>query len=835
MFTLPFLISFLTNSLFQTSESLAITAPSFLASQFAAIHFTHDNRTGGYYDEVIARCQFAANASDYSDASFCEFLRGIGYVINYNFTALHVSPLFQALADEAIIREALDDIEYKISATIHPLPITDMEEAYGQAEDAFLAWFLLVLSFPFISGTFATFIVTERQSKAKHLQTVAGVKGSAYWLSSYCWDVLNYQLPLWITVIFMFVFQVDTFTTDRRGVVHGVIVTLFLYGPASAGFTYCVSFAFTSPSICNMFIIIFNLMIGFAGPLVTFILLLIGEDPSSPNPSLVTASKLVEWILRFFPAFNLGSGLFKCINVASYELLAAKPITVWYHTVILYEVIIQGIWCFLYVALAMQLDKWSSNPRAVNQWNNFVNLITCRCSCGGSSAQSGEIQDGIPDDTDVTAEQERVLAGDANNDLIVLNQLTKQFGNGKLAVNNLSLGIAPGQCFGLLGINGAGKTTTMGMLTAEFPPSMGDATLAGFSVTNEPEKTRRRIGYCPQFDAHFMNMTGREHIALYAAIKGVPREMVSEAVTYKLKEVGLNEFDSDRLSSGYSGGMKRKLSVACATIGQPQIVFLDEPSTGMDPVARRDLWEVISEMVNGGNIPDEERTSVILTTHSMAECEALCPRIGIMAAGRLRCLGSAQHLKTRFGNGFQVEMKLSDVEPDHQDFLEAVAQIERSTGVQSYESESGEPIDVFLNLDQTRAALQTLTGDLWLASKIASEDPTGYVVYRNASSHVGATLHEVASFACAEMRMQKLEKFFEDSFSASSLRERQDSKARYEVASEGVRISKIFAKIEACKNDLWCVDYGVSQTSLEQVFNMHAAEAEKLKQGRDDQ
>jgi ABC-type multidrug transport system ATPase subunit len=115
--------------------------------------------------------------------------------------------------------------------------------------------------------------------------------------------------------------------------------------------------------------------------------------------------------------------------------------------------------------------------------------------------------------------------------------------------------------------------------TAEFPPTSGDATLAGYSVMNEPEQTRRRIGYCPQFDALFQNMTGLEHVELYASIKGVPRKYIKEAANSKLDEMGLNELDRTRLAAGYSGGMKRKLSVACATIGQPQIVFLDEPST----------------------------------------------------------------------------------------------------------------------------------------------------------------------------------------------------------------------------------------------------------------
>lgn len=157
----------------------------------------------------------------------------------------------------------------------------------------------------------------------------------------------------------------------------------------------------------------------------------------------------------------------------------------------------------------------------------------------------------------------------------------------------------------------------MGMLTAEFPPSGGDAILSGFSVMKEPEKIRRRIGYCPQFDAHFANLTGREHVELYASIKGISKDFIARAVSEKLEEVGLNQFDSDRLSSVYSGGMKRRLSLACATIGQPQIIFLDECSTGVDPVARREIWQLVSNMVAGHGLARSEKPSVILTTHSV--------------------------------------------------------------------------------------------------------------------------------------------------------------------------------------------------------------------------
>lgn len=179
----------------------------------------------------------------------------------------------------------------------------------------------------------------------------------------------------------------------------------------------------------------------------------------------------------------------------------------------------------------------------------------------------------------------------------------------------------------------------------------------GHSVAREPQKTRRLIGYCPQFDALFECLTGREHVHLYGAVKGIPSNILSPIVERKLLEVGLNQRDWDRQSSEYSGGMKRRLSLACATIGQPSLLLLDECSTGVDPVSRREIWKMISDIVGGYGRADNNKPSVILTTHNMEECEALCPRIGIMANGKLRCLGSAQYLKNKFGNGYQVELK----------------------------------------------------------------------------------------------------------------------------------------------------------------------------------
>lgn len=371
----------------------------------------------------------------------------------------------------------------------------------------------------------------------------------------------------------------------------------------------------------------------------------------------------------------------------------------------------------------------------------------------------------------------------------------------------------------------------MGILTAEFPPTSGDATLSGFSVTREPEKTRRRVGYCPQFDAHFTNMTGREHVELYASIKGVPSDLVRQACAKKLAEVGLSDDDSDRLSSGYSGGMKRRLSLACATIGQPQIVFLDECSTGVDPVARREIWEMISKMVGGENVPPEERTSVILTTHSMEECEALCPRIGIMAGGKLKCLGSAQRLKSKFGQGYQLEMKIKNVHTDDSDYIEAVAAIFESSKT---DAEGVLPDSVFLNVEQTLVALTALSGDDSLASMVQEGDPSGAAIYKEANCPLGIDVEGLASFATSELRMKNLNAFMSEAYPDCVIRERNDTKIRYEVSSKDIRIGDVFEKLEENKNKVWVAEYGVSQTSLEQVFMQHAAEAEAIKQGTND-
>lgn len=213
-----------------------------------------------------------------------------------------------------------------------------------------------------------------------------------------------------------------------------------------------------------------------------------------------------------------------------------------------------------------------------------------------------------------------------------------------------------------------------------------------------------------------------------------------------------------------------------------------------------------------------------------------------MAGGKLRCLGSAQHLKTRFGRGYQIEMKVRHACDEDEDVQSTLRNILHFLNVEVATSEDigdGNRLsrtescriaaNTNLNLDRAKQACQNLTGDNFLSEMLDADNSIGYHIYKSASSLVGVAADDLAAFCVEELRMKSLIDFFNESYSTAILRERQDNKARFEIGSDGVTISSVFANIEENKGRLMLDDYGVSQTSLEQVFNMHAAEAEDAK------
>uniref|UniRef100_A0A8C0LAF9 ATP-binding cassette sub-family A member 3-like n=1 Tax=Canis lupus dingo TaxID=286419 RepID=A0A8C0LAF9_CANLU len=217
------------------------------------------------------------------------------------------------------------------------------------------------------------------------------------------------------------------------------------------------------------------------------------------------------------------------------------------------------------------------------------------------------------------------------------------------AIRNISLVVQKSECFGLLGLNGAGKTTTFKILTGEETTTSGAVLIDGFNITKNIRKIRSRIGYCPQDDPVLNHMTGQEVLIMYARLRGVPEPDISKYVETFLYAVQL-EANADDFVHIYSEGNRRRLNTAIALMGESSVVFLDEPSTGLDPVARRLLWNTITWMCRS--------KAIIITSHSMEECEALCTRLAIMVKGKFKCLGSPQHLKNKFGNAYSLTAKI---------------------------------------------------------------------------------------------------------------------------------------------------------------------------------
>lgn len=222
---------------------------------------------------------------------------------------------------------------------------------------------------------------------------------------------------------------------------------------------------------------------------------------------------------------------------------------------------------------------------------------------------------------------------------IKTTELVKRYKN-ITAVDKLDLEIQHGELFSLLGVNGAGKTTTIKMLSCLTMPTDGDAVVGGYSITKKPEQVKRLIGVSPQETAVAPKLSVKENLELICGIHGFSKKKTQERIT-DLSE----RFDLDtvlQLKAGrLSGGWQRRVSIAMALISEPKILFLDEPTLGLDVLARRELWETIRSL--------KGKITVILTTHYMEEAEALSDRIGIMKSGKLLAVGTAKELKERVG------------------------------------------------------------------------------------------------------------------------------------------------------------------------------------------
>jgi ABC-2 type transport system ATP-binding protein len=233
------------------------------------------------------------------------------------------------------------------------------------------------------------------------------------------------------------------------------------------------------------------------------------------------------------------------------------------------------------------------------------------------------------------------MAAHSTEPVVITHLLSRNFGP-LAAVDRLSLTVGPGEIFGLIGPNGAGKTTTIKMLTTLLPPSSGTATVAGFDIVRQPTDVRRSIGYVPQLISADAQVTGYENLWVFSRLYLIPREERAARIREALEFMGLTEV-ANELVRNYSGGMIRRLEIAQALMHHPRALFLDEPTVGLDPLARDAVWEQIERL------KAHYGTAIVLTTHYMEEADRLCERVGVLHRGKMVALGSPSALKASLG------------------------------------------------------------------------------------------------------------------------------------------------------------------------------------------
>jgi ATP-binding cassette subfamily A (ABC1) protein 3 len=526
-----------------------------------------------------------------------------------------------------------------VGISVRALPRTESENAQVAANAAFY----LGIGLAFVPANAIGFIVRERMTKSKHLQRLSGVSPIQYWLANYIWDTLCFFVSIATVLIVMGAYGLSELFDD--GAFGPFFLGFLMFGMAAFPLMYCLGFLFKDASMSVNVVIFAAIVTGPILKIVTDVLILIGE--LNDDEALIEDAFKVEMAFRVFPTYCMADITTALITRAS---AIENPPGVWDLNTTGYSLLFLGVEIVFYSGLCIIIEYIVSTPQILAKFQFKVTGV-------GSFAH-------FPVDEDVQAEQTRVLENQCD-DPIQVRELRKTFRaaiRNKVAVDDLTFGVQKGQIFGFLGSNGAGKTSTMKMLIGDMLSDEGHGLLAGFDTRTQQGDIRRRVGYCPQFDALIPLMTARETLTMFATFKGVKASSLEEYVSSMITILDLSNY-ADKPCGTYSGGNKRKLSVGMALIGNPPIVFLDEPSSGMDPQSKRFMWNLVSNTM--GN------RSVVLTTHSMDEAEALCSKIGIMVAGKLRCIGSAAHLKHRYGNGLQLEFSLPIAnQADLQEFMD---------------------------------------------------------------------------------------------------------------------------------------------------------------------
>ena len=502
----------------------------------------------------------------------------------------------------------------------------------------FLVSFILVLCYMAPVFRLVSTIVLEKELNTREGMKMMGLKDSAYWLSLFAYYFI------------IFVIIAALLTGISMGCIYHYsnwfLMFLFylIYGLSIFSFSLFLASFFSKARIAS----IASAMLYFVSYSITILV----QDPTISYTNKTLASLL--------PAVAGSFGEMARVTYESgqYALTFSNASDIVNNYSFATGLIMMIVDFFMYLILALYLDNVIPSPTGV-RLPLYYFLTVQYWSGKGSEDKKVKAKVGKDDSESMNPEKEdeallypnpehfekvgeELKEQEKNNQCMMIRNLNKIFGD-KHAVHNFSVNMYKSQIFALLGPNGAGKTTTLSMLTGLLPASSGHCSFAGFSVFEQMALTREKLGVCPQHDVLFENLTPREHLEIFAAFKGrADSEQIKRDVNEILGDIELNDCD-DMLACNLSGGQRRKLSIGIAFIGNSDIIFLDEPTSGIDISARKKVWVMLKKY--------KASKVIILTTHYMEEAEELGDRIGIMASGTMKCVGTPLFLKRAYSAG----------------------------------------------------------------------------------------------------------------------------------------------------------------------------------------
>ncbi|XP_078427106.1 cholesterol transporter ABCA5 isoform X1 [Cetorhinus maximus] len=624
------------------------------------------NSTGSSIDKLIHALEAQSvkvelfNDSEFTDAAPHNAALNVSlseekqymFTAVFNSTVIHSLPVLINLISNALLISVNGSGGIQAWSKPFHLTITDADFK----EKVYMALAILGLLSAALPGCYTMDNSRDREIKSRSQLRLSGLFPSAYWCGYALVDI-----PVYFIIVVIMLGCVIAFNSTsllHTGAIISMMLCLIGWAPAMTLFAYAYSFRFDRMQSSRDFFLISSVIINIISISLIFLVRLILKE---------TAANMLHCALSLFiPPYVITGCLYYTAKVfldhKDEPSLTVGTYLAWKQNILI-TIISPYIQCIILLFVLRQLEKIHGGKA--------IRADTC-CRIFPSKSKF-KLNTEEPENEDDDVKEERARVRDAltcqsceEKPAIVVSNMRKVY-TGKpqvcncfskkknkntVATKNVSFCVRKGEVLGLLGPNGAGKSTTISVITGDLEPSAGQVLMGDYSTEYlQRESSVETIGYCAQVNPLWPKLTVQEHLEIYAAIKGLSKEDAANAIKRIVKALELKEY-LQKSTKKVSTGIKRKLCFALCMLGNPQIVLMDEPSTGMDPKAKQFMWRAIRAAFK-----DRQR-GAILTTHYMEEAEALCDRVAIMVSGQLRCIGSIQHLKSKYGGGYTLEIKL---------------------------------------------------------------------------------------------------------------------------------------------------------------------------------